>query len=203
MEKTLLRKSASVNLLGKAVIPEGTEQIGYRAFAENGRLRTVILPESVKDIASDAFRAYPNLQSVTLPEGLQSIGPAAFSDRVQLTELTLPDGLQNMDGANFRNMAGLRKPIYNASGTVLCHYPCGLEEAVFAVPEVVRKLCPSAFRDNPHLQEVILPEGMERVHSGAFWGSSIRRITIPKSVKRIEERAFFCCESLEEVMVLG
>ena len=50
-----------------AILPDGVEEIGARAFA-NTSLRYIVIPESVKKIASDAFENCPNLKIETSPE---------------------------------------------------------------------------------------------------------------------------------------
>jgi len=196
----LKREHAKVDLFGRAVIPHGTEEIGFRAFFGNAGLKSVILPETVKTIATDAFCDCKNLQTVSLPEGLLSIGAGAFTGCSALKTLTLPDTVKDV---SFWDLSGLTSPVYNASKTILYHYPRGLTGPVFALPNTVKTIAPSAFRENTALEEVVLPEGITVIPTHAFWSSSIERITIPQTIKVIKSRAFFCCKALKEVHIPG
>ena len=56
------------------------------------------------------------------------------------------------------------------------------------------------FRDNVHLTEVWLPEGITRILEGSFAGCErLTSVTIPASVKVIEQNAFAGCEDLKTI----
>ena len=199
----LYAKIAKVDLLGRAVIPAGTKEIAHRTFDGNKILRSVHVPGTVKQIGDRAFADCINLKTVQLGEGLQTIGGNAFTGCSSLTELTLPDSIQKLDGWAFYHFTGLQEPAYNRSKTILYCYPCTAQEKVFKVPDGIRRINPAAFIDNPHLEEVILPEGLEVLERRTFLDCGIQRIIIPETVKRIEGGAFYGCKSLKEVYVLG
>lgn len=198
----LLRKNARVDLLGNAVIPAGTTVIGRMAFYKCHRLRRVRIPGMVERIEERAFADCENLKSILLDEGVQAIESLAFSGR-DLHEIVLPDSVRQVSRAAFNLCEGLTKPVYNRSGTVLYAYPRNAEEKVFTVPSRVKRINPGAFQDTPHLQEVILPEGLEELERWTFCGCGIRRLTIPKSVKRVCSCAIWNCRSLEVIEVEG
>jgi hypothetical protein len=59
-----------------------------------------------------------------------------------------------------------------------------------------------AFRQYTELEEVILPETLERIENDAFGRCfSLKSITIPKSVQFIDGGAFWRCRSLEGIWV--
>lgn len=199
----LTAKIAKVDLLGRAVIPEGTTEIANWTYDRNKLLRCVSVPGTVKQIGDRAFADCVNLKTVLLEEGIETIGRNAFTGCSSLTELTLPDSIRELDGWAFYHFTGLQEPAYNRSKTILYCYPCTAQEKVFKVPEGIRRINPAAFIDNPHLEEVILPEGLEVLERRAFMDCGLKRITIPETVKRIESGAFYGCKSLKEVFVLG
>ena len=53
----------------------------------------------------------------------------------------------------------------------------------------------------PHLESIVLNDGIEEICSLAFCKCHIKSINIPKSIKRIGYRAFWDCKSLEEVII--
>ena len=198
----LLHKNARVDLFGNAVIPAGTTVIGRMAFHKCERLRRVQIPGTVERIEERAFAGCENLRSILLDEGVQSIEDLAFSGR-DLHEIILPDSVRQVSRAAFNLCEGLTKPVYNRSGTVLYAYPRNAEERIFTVPARVKRINPGAFQDTPHLQEVILPVGLEVLERWTFSGCGLRRLSIPKSVKRVCSCAVWGCRSLEVIEIQG
>ena len=58
-----------------------------------------------------------------------------------------------------------------------------------------------AFKGKTSLKTVILKEGLEKIGENAFSRSGIQSITIPKSVKTIDQYAFWLCKSLKTVTI--
>ena len=199
----LSAKNATVDILGRAVIPKGTTEIAPWTFDRNKALRSISVPGTVKQIGDRAFADCVNLKTVHLEEGLETIGGNAFTGCSSLPELTLPDSIRKLDGWAFYHFTGLQNPAYNRSKTLLYCYPCTAQETVFKVPDSILRINPAAFIDNPHLEEVILPKGMEVLEHRTFIDCGIQRITIPETVKRIESGAFYGCKSLKDIYVLG
>lgn len=202
MEK-LTKQTARVDLLGRAVIPSGVQQICFAAFEGNDRLRSVRVPGTVEKIGSRAFADCPNLHTVVLEEGIEEIEGNVFTGCSALSQLVLPDSLRTLDGWAFYQFTGLREPAYNRAKTILYCYPCTATEPVFTVPAQVQRINNAAFLGNPHLQQVNLPEGLTTLETRTFLDLEIRRVIVPASVKRIQPRAFWNCKNLEEVVILG
>jgi len=57
----------------------------------------------------------------------------------------------------------------------------------------------SAFASCSSLEDINLPEGLERIGDNAFEHTELNEIIIPSSVKSIGEYSFSCCHSLREV----
>lgn len=79
----------------------------------------------------------------------------------------------------------------------------------YKVPDTVKYICYYAFSDNTSLEEIILPEGLERISRGAFSKcSSLQSLNIPASVENITYLpydggldTFYNCTSLKEITV--
>lgn len=78
----------------------------------------------------------------------------------------------------------------------------GSDETV-VVPNGVKILLWSAFRDNDTVKEIILPEGLEEVYEAAFRNcSNLERISFPDNVKL--HRDYFCeCPKLQTLVFRG
>ena len=62
----------------------------------------------------------------------------------------------------------------------------------------------SAFKENEQVTDIIIHRCGQTIGTKSFSGCiGLKRITIPKCVKRIEENAFKCCDSLEDVYYEG
>lgn len=65
----------------------------------------------------------------------------------------------------------------------------------------VVRVAENAFKNSKDIDTIILPDTLEEISANAFFGSSIRRIYIPDSVKTIGEYAFSECPNLESVIL--
>lgn len=201
LNPVLIAKAVQIDAQGNAMIPDGIETIGYGAFDSNKLIRTVALPASVKELSTRAFADCRNLETVQLNEGLEVIGHNVFSGCTNLKYLVMPDSLKEVE-ANAFYETHFSEPIYNRSGTGFHHYPNGRTENEFTIPQGVKRLFAGSFFNNTALKEVVLPEGLETIDRRAFLDTKIRQITIPSSVKKIENSAFWKCPELETVNLL-
>ena len=55
-----------------------------------------------------------------------------------------------------------------------------------------------AFLNFP-LAEIILPEGLERIRTGAFRYANLTKVTIPATMVSISAEAFYCCDQLTDI----
>ena len=56
----------------------------------------------------------------------------------------------------------------------------------------------------PELEEIILPEGLEKISNAAFAANSkLKEITIPKSVRHLPANAFSGCDALRKIVFEG
>ncbi len=69
------------------------------------------------------------------------------------------------------------------------------------IPESVVSIGDAAFELCYCLEELELPKNLQSIESITFLSTSLRRLTIPGTVKVIEEHAFLGCRSLEEVIM--
>ena len=67
----------------------------------------------------------------------------------------------------------------------------------------IRIIGAGAFGNNTTVQELTLPEGVKVLEVGCFSCSSLKKITLPTSVKLVCGNAFGICADLSEVIVLG
>ena len=183
-------------------IPENIETIKASQFEGDQNLVSVIIPGTVRKIGDGAFAECKNLKRVVLQEGIESIGLSVFTGCYKLRKVTVPDSVITCWGESFHDTR-LKEPVLNASGTILFFCPESVSGREWRVPDTVKIISQQAFIKNRKLEVLHLPEGLETIKRLAFIYCPFQKITIPKSVREIEDNAFWHCENLEEVRVLN
>lgn len=111
--------------------------------------------------------------------------------KCSLKGVIIPKSVTEISNAAFYNMSQLETVVMYDSVTNLGNYEKqnanDLRGHVFA-------LCSS-------LQNVRLSRGIEVIPESSFYNTPINSFVVPGSVKVIEERTFFNCESLESVII--
>lgn len=191
----------TVDLWGRACFPENITEIRDHAFDGNQNLYTVVLPNTVKRIGVRSFADCKNLNKLVLNEGLEEIDSNVFTGCESLKQVTFPDSIKKVEAFAFYR-SSFQEPVFSESGNVLYRYPEVPGEKKCTVPDRIKRIQAGAFLYREDLEEVVLPEGLEYIHSRSFLGTGIRKLTIPASVKCVETRSFWSCKALEEVVLL-
>lgn len=162
---------------------EGTALDNSSAFAAHlVSLENVTLPEGMKTIPSGAFKQCFSLKKVVLPSSIETIGNNAFDSDVNLdidfTKLT-----------NLTSIGSQAFSIINANGGN-------------SVGGSYDKKYTDEITDNGGIKNIILPESVKTIGSGAFFGQrNVKKIVIPESVTSIQGQAFQMIPDLEELEV--
>ena len=167
--------------------------IGKEAFYACATIRNLTLPSSVKNVGDSAFRRCFNLTTVSLKAGGQdvSFGESVFADCNMLTTVNLSAGVTEFNSNIFAgcrflssikvdadnpNLSDEDGILYNKAKTVLLFYPSSRYTDVTFAP-TVEEIGDSVFEGHDRMTE----------------------ITIPASVKKIGNYAFYYCTTLETV----
>ncbi len=132
---------------------------------------TVVLPAKLEAIGIGAFRGQ-GIQKVTFPNTLTSIGNLAFQTN-ELREIILPDSVTSLGTAAFATNTHIEKLVLSKNLTKIPRTAFGNTDNGVA----------------PY-NELVIPEGVTKIESGAFVGNSLSKIEIPKSVTEIGSNAF-------------
>ena len=169
------------------IIPPKVEQINNSAFCACSKLYKVIMNEGITDIGDNAFSGCFNLNEITIPSSVTHIGEDPFPrGRCQIRCLSKSFIIKN----------GM---LFTADMKLLisCLYSSGEVE----IPKGVEIIGRSAFDSG--ITSIIIPNSVKTICRYAFSGTSIKTITIPKSVTRIERSALTDCNELKEIRILN
>lgn len=199
-------------------IPEGVERIVGRAFYECGALTEITLPDTLTSIGDNAFYRCSSLESIRVPDavtaienrtfygcssltsavlgdGVTSIGDSAFYQCASLTHLSVGKGLESIDSLAFYGCEALNE-LYIEDIGAWCAVQC---KSVASTP---LQNGGTIFVGGEVLTELVVPEGVERIGSFAFYGcSGLTSVYIGNSVKSIGDSAFYGCIGLKNVTV--
>ncbi len=133
------------------------------------------------DIDASAFSYDLRIHRVLIEDGITAIGDFCFQECLNLSELTFPDNIRYIGIAAFDF--------------------CAITELV--IPGSVDCIEVSAFSYTP-LSNVVIPEGVTHIKECAFTGcSSLTSITLPRSLKVIDDHALSPCKALHHVLFTG
>ena len=86
------------------IIPEGFTDLGYSAFANSTKIKSVVIPDSASQIGG-IFANCSSLESVTIGRGTVRIYNGTFSDCTSLKEINFTDSVRWIDKGAFENTA--------------------------------------------------------------------------------------------------
>lgn len=136
------------------------------------------IPEGVEEIADDAF-ADTRLSRVRLPSTLKKIGSGAFSGCIALEGIALPEGLTEIGEKAFGG--------------------CGLLSDV-RLPEGLLGIGDFAFAQTA-LKKAEIPASVTKLGKGAFMGTKITAVTLPKGLTEIPDYLCAACTELKGVKI--
>lgn len=173
------------------VIPKGVKEIGTKAFYQNKIVEKVTIPTSVKKIGNYAF-AECKLTKAAIPKGVTSIGKYAFYGCRKLKEVTIPNSVRTVGSSAFGE-SGLKKvnvPEGVKKMGSMVFIACNKLESV-TLPSSLKKIPDQAFAHSANLKKVIIKKGCTTIGHNAFWYCiKLKNLTLPEGVKNIKQRAF-------------
>lgn len=199
--------------LGELVLHDGVTQIGYQAFDSCFQLTSLRLPKELKELDDYAFADCNRLADIQLNEGLENIGRGALSSCESLKKLVIPDSVREIRDDAFRSCTNLQS-IHFGKNLFSVNYS--------AFKECTNLTTFTINKDNPdwevhnnglynkktrELEAVapgyegtyVLPEGTLTIGCRAFYEGKVTAVTIPDTVKFIDDYAFADCYRLKTV----
>lgn len=221
------------------IIPGGMTSIGKEAFFNCSRLTTLSIPASVNSLGEGAFAACSNLTSVIvesgntvydsrdncnaiietasatlifgcqntiIPNSVTAIGERAFYSCGKLTSITIPSNVTSIGSMAFASCDGLASITIPNSVTSIGDRPFASSDNIASI--IVengntmydsRDNCNAIIKtvDNELIvgcKNTTIPSTVTRIGNYAFfWCHGLTSITIPNGVTSIGDRAFYGC----------
>ncbi|MEE3428055.1 MAG: leucine-rich repeat protein [Ruminococcus sp.] len=203
---------ATSNRIFRALVKDGVKEIKEYALANSPWLDYVVLPDSVEKIGYAAFFG-SSVTSVQFSLGANEIPSSCFKGCKELKEVTNLDNINKIDSNAFydcENLEGLDIPkkVTKLGASSFEHAKLNKE---VTIPEGITEIPENCFKNtftdisNDFRFKLYMPNKVTIIKSSAFENSRVSRIityseketsdenysTIPKSVKKICDRAFY------------
>ena len=190
-EKTALVQYPAGRVATSYVIPKEVTSIGGSAFNSAKNLTAVTIPAGVTEIGNEAFVNCVKLTSITIPAAVKTIGENAFTFCQELTEI-------KVEAANtaYTSADGV---LFDKTKKTLIKYPGGRSATTYTIPAGVTNIDAEAFENTLQLTSVTIPTSVKKIGEGAFFRSGLTSAVIPDGVDTIASRTFGWCEKLASV----
>lgn len=189
-------------------LPEGITKIGYKAFFQTKSLQKINFPKSLRAIEQQAFYG-SGLTKVNIP-GATAIGNAAFLSCTKMTKLTIPN-VTFLGTMCFRHCSQLKTVTVPVSANIGKSRDASLKDYNLLFDLFKDRNLKIyyennsgnvAFGDCYNLTEAILQDGITTVPEAMFsFCGDLKNITIPASVKSVQDDAFRRCLSLTSINI--
>lgn len=186
--------------------------IGEKVFAERDFVN-VYLPMQLVEIDAEAFDACEDLMHVVFPDTLVDIGNYAFYGcSLDGEEIVLPEGLTDLGMGVFYYCTPKSVYLPSTLSSVGDGFMagCGGEylvspdhEDIYARDGLIFSKSDTILYAFPYDRTGIytVPSSVTKIFDGAFYGSQLRKIILPNSVRYINDRAFIFCRDLTSIVM--
>ena len=173
--------------LKTVVLPESITYIGDMAFNSCLELAKIQMSKNIVKIGDFAFDGCKKLKNIRIPKKVTEIGISAFGGCSNLTEINIPSSVKKIGRSAFSGCTNLKE---------------------IKLPENLKVVNESLFYGCENLENIKIPESVTTIYAGAFQGSGIKQIVIPKNIKYIkkgewwsEEGIFADCKNLKTIEI--
>lgn len=182
------------------IIGEGITRLGDGLFEKCFHINTVEFPKTLKEIGINTFHKCEELKYISLPDSVEIIDNNAFEECTELQTVNMSQNIKRVGTDAFKNTAIEQRSksldSFCIDSVFLKNNSC---ETKIKINSGITVVADNAFynhelagiTNDSYPQEVILPNSLISIGSGAFWGcSALEKINFGKSLKIIYDDAF-------------
>ncbi|MGD9604868.1 MAG: leucine-rich repeat protein [Bacilli bacterium] len=175
------------------VIPSTVKIIDDFAFYECNLLNGINLPSSLEVIGGQAFFGCEGITSIFIPKSVNSIGLGALTKLINLTYIEVDN-----ENQAYSSQDGI---LYDKIKQTILLYPAKKAEA-YTFPSSVQLIGYYAFAWNLYLNQMIIPNGVTSIESGAFFGcTQLESLSFGKDIQFVGVNVFGQTTSLSRIDV--
>lgn len=185
-------------------VGDNVKWIGDYAFSGCQNLTSVDLGKSVESLGEEVFANCTELTYCKFSPVLKSVGSLMFGNNDKITDIDLNGN------SNFKVVDGV---IYSSDMSVLYETLLSADLSSYSLPKTITELKPMAFYGQKEMKsiklnssiktipyacfgmcsgltELVIPDSVESISGSILFGTSVKVVKIPKSVKVIDDKAF-------------
>ena len=204
-----IKASAFENCVKLTYVSLGSnlKSLGNRAFFNNKVLTEIEIPGTTTNIGSQSFENCTNLSLATLNNGIKNIGGNCFKDCESLITISIPGTVDSIGDNTFDGCTSLSSLTFAAGENEL--YIPYFSHSPLKTLRIGRNLKyafgedASPFKDKTTLTRVAFTGNfVTNLYNNLFDGcTGIANITLPNTLKSINDYAFRNCSKLSEIEI--
>ena len=183
----------------------GIERIPVSAFENCAKLTTVTLSGEMESIGAYAFNGCSSLTSIVIPEGITVIEPYAFQNCTKLSSVNLPESIREIGRYAFNGCKSLNFVENSGFIETLGEYAfADTSLTTFDFSSVKGEIPAYCFNNGSFYDATLtIPATVERIGEYAFYYCDFSNVVIGNGVKEIGEWAFAKNSMLVQVSIPG
>ncbi len=216
----------------EVILPEGLRKIGDEVFLKCINLERIKFPKVMDYIGKAAFKGCAKLNHVRIPQGIEILNLNIFYDCESLSYLDFPVNIRRIGYKAFHNTAYMNRFVvsnetelyinnwliyYKTDENLILNIKQGTigiaaqnqstwnmprKRSAVILPDTIKYLCQNTLNMYT-LDEILLPKNLLTIERMAFAYTKIKQITIPASLKKIDDHAFIECNQLDKIVIEG
>lgn len=182
--------------LNKINIPQGIKSLADGVLSYSG-IKTLDIPSSVNYIGKRAFSNCKSLLSINLPEGLTLLNYGLFEECEQLSDIQIPSTVTTIKEDAFNGCKALKTITLPASLSTLENEPYS-GSGIFSGCSALKSILVEA--GNKYFESDGTALYNKTKDTLICFPRGVTDVVVPQSVKTIGRKAFFGCDSLQNIM---
>ena len=210
---TVFKQNTSIKSFDELQYFTGLTSLGSSAFSYCSGLTSITIPNSVTVIGQAVFADCSSLTNITIPSSVTSIGLAAFNGCSGITSMTIPKSVTLIEGnilSKCSNLTSIKvengNPIYDSRNNCNAIIETSTNTLIQGckttiIPNSVIRLGKASLGGFSGLTSITIPSSVKTIDDYAFTQSGLKTVTIPETVTSLGFGAFMECKNLESVTI--